>query len=673
MIHSKLPKIWYGGDYNPDQWPEAIWQEDMRLFKEAGINVVTLPVFSWAKLQPSEDVYQFEWLDKLLDLIAENGIYACLATSTAAQPAWMSRKYDDILPVDVDGRKRTHGSRTNFCPNSKTYRRFSRALAAKLAERYKEHPALLIWHINNEYGTHCYCNHCAEAFRIWLQAKFGTTERLNAEWNMSFWGHTVYDWEDIVPPSNLNGDNRHFQPMALDYKRFMSDSLLACYKGEYEELKRITPDLPITTNIWGLFNGLDLQKWGDAMDIVSWDSYPQMNEPMGNVAMRHDYMRGLKQGKPFMLMEQTPSQQNWQPYNSLKRPGVMRLWSYQAVAHGADTVMFFQLRRSIGACEKYHGALIEHVGHEHTRVFRECAQLGRELEKLGDKLLDATVQAEAALLFDIDNWNAVEITSGPSVDLNYLEQAQRYYKAFYDQNIQMDVISPLSDFSKYKIVVAPVMYMLKPGVAERIEAFVQAGGTFITTFFSGIVNENDLVTLGGYPGALRKLLGVWVEEIDSLTPDMRNTIEVGEQFGHIAGGTYECELLCDLLHLEGAEALGSYGSDFYAGMPALTVNRYGEGEAYYVATVPEQKLLSGLVQTLCDKHGIGAPLLADAGVELAQRQKGEEAYTFVLNHNPFESKLELGEVEYTDLLTSEHLSGAVTIEPYGVMILQIST
>lgn len=257
-------------------------------------------------------------------------------------------------------------------------------------------------------------------------------------------------------------------------------------------------------------------------------------------------LRGLKQGKPFMLMEQTPSQQNWQPYNSLKRPGVMRLWSYQAVAHGADTVMFFQLRRSIGACEKYHGALNEHVGHEHTRVFRECAQLGRELEALGDKLLDATVHAEAALLFDIDYWNAVEITSGPSVDLNYLDQAQRYYKAFYDQNIQMDVISPLSDFSKYKIVVAPVMYMLKPGVAERIEAFVQAGGTFITTFFSGIVNENDLVTLGGYPGALRKLLGVWVEEIDSLTPDMRNTVEVGERFGHIAGApmSVSCYAIC---------------------------------------------------------------------------------------------------------------------------------
>ncbi|WP_141504607.1 beta-galactosidase [Paenibacillus luteus] len=669
MINTKLKQIWYGGDYNPDQWPEEIWHEDMRLFKEAGINVVTLPVFSWAKLQPSEDTYQLEWLDKLLDLIAENGIYACLATSTAAQPAWMSRKYEDVLPVDVDGRKRTHGARTNFCPNSKAYRRLSSKLARVLAERYKDHPALLIWHINNEYGTHCYCSNCAVEFREWLKLKYETIDKLNAEWNMSFWGHTVYEWEEIVPPSNLNGDNRNFQPMALDYKRFMSDSILGCYRGEYAELKEVTPDIPITTNIWGLFNGLDLKKWGDAMDVVSWDSYPQMNEPMGNVAMRHDYMRGLKDGKPFMLMEQTPSQQNWQPYNSLKRPGVMRLWSYQAVAHGADTVMFFQLRRSFGACEKYHGAVIEHVGHEDTRVFRECAALGRELDLLGDRLLDSEVQAEVALLFDIDTWNAVEITSGPSVDLNYLDQAQKYYKAFYDQNIAVDVLSPLSDFSKYKILVAPVMYMLKPGVAERIEAFVRSGGTFITTFFSGIVNENDIVTLGGYPGKLRSLLGLWVEEIDSLLPEMRNSIEISEAFGRVTG-KYECGLLCDLLHLEGAKAIGSYGTDFYAGMPALTVNTFGEGEAYYVATAPEQRLLNDFISTLCEKHHISAPFQAAAGIELAQRKKEEQVYTFVLNHNSHSAAIALEDAAYIDLLTNKNVSGKVELEPHGVMILQ---
>lgn len=347
----------------------------------------------------------------------------------------------------------------------------------------------------------------------------------------------------------------------------------------------------------------------------------------------------------------------------------MRLWSYQAVAHGADTVMFFQLRRSFGACEKYHGAVIEHVGHEDTRVFRECAALGRELDLLGDRLLDSEVHAEVALLFDIDTWNAVEMTSGPSVDLNYLEQAQKYYKAFYDQNIAVDVLSPLSDFSKYKIVAAPVLYMLKPGVVERIEAFVRDGGTFITTFFSGIVNENDLVTLGGYPGKLRSLLGLWVEEMDSLLPEMRNSIEVGEAFGHVQG-TYECGLLCDLLHLEGAKALGTYGTDFYAGMPALTVNAYGKGEAYYVATAPEQRLLGDFVRTLCEKQQITAPFQAGAGVELAQRVKEGQTYTFVLNHNSALAAIELGQTSYTDLLTSREVSGTVEIDPHGVMILQ---
>lgn len=669
MINHKLPVIWYGGDYNPDQWPEEIWQEDMRLFREAGINIVTLPVFSWAKLQTSEEVYTFEWLDRILDLVTRNGIYVCLATSTAAQPAWMSRKYPDVLPVDTDGRKKTHGARNNFCPNSPTYRKFSVKLAEKLAERYAKHEALVIWHIGNEYGTHCYCERCASSFREWLQSKYGTIEEVNRQWNMSFWGHTVYDWEDVVPPSNLNGDNRCFQSMMLDYKRFMSDSILACYQAEYDAVKKYNPEIPVTTNIWGLFNGLDLRKWADHMDVVSWDSYPQMNEPMCNVAMRHDYMRGIKNGKPFMLMEQTPSQQNWQPYNSLKRPGVMRLWSYQAVAHGADTVMFFQLRRSFGACEKYHGAVIEHVGHDKTRVFMECSKLGQELLDLGDTLLDAVHESRVALLFDIDTWNAVEITSGPNVDLDYLKQAQKYYKAFYNRNIGVDVISPTgSDFGPYKVIVAPVLYMLKPGVANNLKEFVRRGGTVITTFFSGIVNENDLVTLGGYPGELRDLLGIWAEEIDSLPPEHKNRIVVTGERGTLSG-EYTCGMLCDLLHLEGAEQLAVYGDDFYAGMPALTVNSYGQGKAYYAATDGEDRFVADLIAHICEQTGLKAPFRADEGVELVQRHKGDKVFTFVLNHLARPAKIDLDRT-YMDLLSKMEMIGTVEIEGNGVMILE---
>lgn len=670
MINEKLPYIYYGGDYNPDQWPEEVWQEDMRLFKLSGINIVTLPVFSWAKLQPSEDTYDFDWLDKIIATVAKEDIFLCLATSTAAQPAWMSRLYPEVLPVDIDGRKRTHGSRVNFCPNSPVYRMFSQRLATKMAERYGQHPSLLVWHIGNEYAPHCYCDTCASSFRTWLQKKYGTLEVVNRVWNMSFWSHTVYEWEEIVPPTNLNGNNKCFQGIALDYKRFMSDAILECYQGEYDTIKAITPDIKITSNIWGLFNGLDLKKWADHMDVVSWDSYPQMNEPMSNVAMRHDYMRGLKDGQPFMLMEQTPSQQNWQPYNSLKRPGVMRLWSYQAIAHGADTVMFFQLRRSVGACEKYHGALIAHAGHEHTRVFKECTQLGMELQVLGDTLLDSVTESKVALLFDIDTWNAVEMTSGPNVDLDYLKQAQKYYKAFYDLNVSVDVISPLSDFSKYELIIAPVMYMLKPGVSDRLKSFVQQGGTFVTSFFSGIVNENDLVTLGGYPGELRDLLGIWVEEIDSLQPEMTNQIVMHSTYGELHG-EYECGLLCDLLHLEGAEALGVYGRDFYAGMPAITRNKFGQGEAYYVATDPEQRFLEGLSKTICERLNLATAHQAPEGVEIRNRQKDDRTYTFVLNHNAYETAVLLNAGSYKDLLSERIYERTLVLEPYGVAILEV--
>ncbi|MCX7711886.1 MAG: beta-galactosidase [Clostridia bacterium] len=680
MINSKRPVFFYGGDYNPDQWPEEIWQEDMRLFKLAGVNIITVPVFSWAKLQPSEDTYDFGWLDKVMDLARDNGISVCLATSTAAQPAWMSKKYPEILPVDVEGRKRAHGARVNFCPNSKVYRKFSTALAEKMAIRYKEHPALAVWHVANEYGTYCYCEHCAEEFRNWLKARYGTIEELNRVWNMNFWGHTVYEWDEIVPPSYLNEMGRDvflgyprdftcFQGISLDYNRFMSDSSLECYKREYAVIKAVTPDIPITTNLMGTFKPFDYFKWAEHLDVVSWDNYPAMKEPESNIAMRHDLMRGLKDGQSFMLMEQTPSQQNWQPYNSLKRPGVMRLWSYQSIAHGADTIMFFQLRRSFGACEKYHGALIEHAGHENTRVFRECAQLGKELAALGDKILDSRLDSKVAIVFDWDNWWAVEFSSGPSRELKYVEQVEKYYKAFHDMNISVDMVKPNADFSKYKLVVAPVLYMIKPGVAKSIENFVKNGGVFVTTFFSGIVNENDLVTLGGYPGELRKTLGIWSEEIDALLQDMKNQIVMKEPVGDLQG-EYSCRMLCDLIHLEGAKALAVFGSDFYAGMPALTENEVEKGKAYYISSDPEESFIKNLMKYICDNAAIKAPVEAPEGVEVTQRFKEEKSFTFLLNHNNHAVNINLGDLDGLDLLTQRDIRGQISLEAKGVIIME---
>jgi beta-galactosidase len=673
MISEKLPKIFYGGDYNPDQWPEEIWNEDIRLFKKAGVNIVTLPVFSWAKLQPSEDTYNFEWLDKVLDLVSKNGIYVCLATPTAAQPAWMSHKYPEVLRTDEDGRKKTHGKRLNYCPNSSVYRKFSAKIAGKMAERYKDHPALAFWHISNEYveGGYCYCDNCAKEFRIWLKKKYGSLEELNRVWNMSFWGHTVYSWDEVVVPSNLNGDNKCFQGMSLDYYRFMSDSILECYRNEYHQIKTHTPNITITTNIWSVYKRLNLFDWAEYMDIAAWDNYPQMGEPFHNISLRHDVIRGLKNGEPFMLMEQTPSQQNWQDYNSLKRPGVMRLWSYQAIAHGADSVMFFQLRRSFGACEKYHGALIAHAGHENTRVFRESAELGEELNKLGDKILDSKCNSKVAIMFDFDNWNAVELSSGPSIALKYLPQVEKYYQALSVLNVSVDIVRPDWDILKYDLVIAPVLYMIKPKVASNIEQFVQKGGIFLTTFFSGIVNENDLVTLGGYPGELRNLLGIWVEEIDALTPEMKNSIIVNKPVGNVCG-EYECGMLCDLLHLESAKALAVYGKDFYAGKPVLTENLFGEGKAYYVASDPEQRFLNDLVKYLCDVKGIRSPFEPIEGVEVTQRAKDNQIFTFVLNHNDYSINVGLDGKEYLELLSGKSINNSLTLQQKGIAILESS-
>lgn len=674
MISTKLPKMFYGGDYNPEQWDQATHQEDLRMFKLAGIDIATINVFSWAKNQPDEITYNFGWLDELIDSLYESGVYVCLATSTGAHPAWMATKYPDVLRVDKDGRKRKFGGRHNSCPNSPTYRLYSERIADKLAERYKDHPAVLVWHVSNEYGGDCYCNNCERAFRVWLKEKYQSLDQLNRAWNTAFWGHTFYDWDEIVLPSNLSeewGDrSTNFQGISLDYSRFNSDSMLNCYKLEYDAIKKHVPESVVTTNLMGFFKQLDYFKWAKYMDIISWDSYPSLTTPPSETAMANDLMRGLKDGMPFMLMEQTPSQQNWQPYNSLKRPGVMRLQSYQTVAHGADTVMFFQLRRSIGACEKYHGAVIEHVGHENTRVFREVAQLGKELQRIGDRLLDSRADARAAIVFDWDNWWAIEKSSGPTIALNYVQQIHKYYASFYNRNVQVDIVSVDTDLSAYDLVVAPVLYMVKPGFAEKLEAFVENGGTFLTTFFSGIVNENDLVTVGGYPGELRKMLGIWVEEIDALFPDQKNKIVLKDKFGKLQG-SYECGMLCDLLHTEGAEVIAEYGEDFYKGMPAVTRHTFGKGEAYYVATDPEQGFLDELIEKITTDKGIHPNLSAPSGVEVSRRVKDGISYLFVLNHNTEAVSYDLGQLEAEDLISGSQLSGMVSIEGRDVQILEV--
>lgn len=673
MIHNKLPVIWYGGDYNPDQWTEDIWIDDMKYIKKAGMSVVTLPVFSWAKLQPDENKYDFSWLHTIIDLIWENGLYVCLATSTAVQPAWMSNRFPDVLPVTSNGTKRTHGSRVNFCPNSPTYRKYSTKLAERLALEFGDHPALAVWHVGNEYGTWCWCDTCAEEFRVWVKKRYGTITKVNEKLNLSFWGHTIYDWKDIIPPSKQNGDDRNFQGLSLDYARFMSESSLACYRSEADILRKITPAIKVTTNLMGTFKALDYFSWAKHMDIISWDNYPTIDTLPFEIALKHDLMRGLKNGKSFMLMEQTPSQQNWQNYNSLKRPGVMALQSWQAVAHGADTVMFFQLRRSKGGCEKLHGALIEHCGHDNTRVFKECQDLGEQLRKCGSLFLDAETDSEVAFVFDWENWWALDLSVGPSIDIDYIALIKKYYRVFYEARIPVDFIHPSNDLSKYKIVVAPLLYMAKKEFTDAVEKLVASGKTFITTYFSGLVDENDLIITGGYPGRLRKLLGIFVEEIDALPKSKRNTITISNPWRKIAG-EYSCESLFEILHLEGAEMIASYSREFYRGHPAVTMNNFGNGKAYYIATDAEQNFLNDMIGSIIQEMSlIKHPFTTVSNVEITSRRKNDVTYYFLLNYNSYPIDVRISDNNsYWNILTHEVHKNNVIIKGNDVIIIRES-
>ena len=661
-------QILHGADYNPEQWTEAIWDEDVRLMQKASVNIATLPVFGWVSLQPAEDVWTFDWLDTVIDKLWAGGISVCLATATASQPAWLDAKYPDVPTTGRDGVKRKHGNRHSFCPNSPNFRRLSTQLVRRLAERYGEHPALQIWHVGNEYGGTCYCDQCGAAFRHWLEHRYGSLEEVNRRWYTSFWGHTFTEWSQIETPTE-NGEGS-LQALRIDYDRFQSDSLLNCFKAEADVLRQITPNVPITTNLMGTFKTLDYCKWAAELDIVSWDSYPVKDSPAADMAFQHTLMRGLKEGQPFLLMEQTPSQQNWQAHNALKRPGIMRLWSYQAMAHGADAIMYFQWRRGRGATEKYHGAIVEHEGTDKPRVFQEVAALGRELKSLGSRTLGGRVPARAAILFDWENWWAVEYSSGPSIDLKYVPQCQEYFRALHGLHIPTDIVSPEADLSGYDLIIAPVLTMIKPGIAEKLEAWTQAGGTFVTTFFSGIVDETDQVYLGGYPGPLRRMLGIWAEEIDALTPQQSNSVIFETKFGELAGA-YPCHLLCDLIHAEGAAVLATYGSDFYAGTPAVTVNSFGQGEAYYLATALGPEALSGFFAKLCADQAIAPPLpyLPD-GVEVVPRvSPSGETLLYLLNHTDQPVEIPLPRGTFQDLLTGQSLLDKVTLTKYGAAIL----
>jgi beta-galactosidase len=677
-ITPKFPHFLHGGDYNPDQWPESVWDEDMRLMKLANCNTMSVAIFSWVKLEPEEGQYDFSWLDKLMDKLTQNGGYAVLATPSGARPAWLSQMYPEVLRVRPERVRNLHGVRHNHCMTSPVYRQKTNQINRALAERYKDHPALIVWHISNEYNGECHCSLCQEAFRNWLQKKYHhNLDTLNHAWWTAFWSHTYTDWSQIESPSPIGESIQN--GLNLDWKRFCNDQTIDFFLNEIAPLREVTPHIPVTTNFMGLFPGINYPKFAQYVDVVSWDSYPVWHTTgsdwrlAAQISFIHDQNRSMKNGKPFMLMESTPSNTNWQPTPKLKRPGMHILSSLQAVAHGSDTVQYFQWRKSRGGPEKYHGAVVDHVGHENTRVFQEVAELGSILQKL-DPVIGTSVQPEVAIIYDWENRWAIEGMQGLGNEFrNYPETVLSHYLPFWKRGIPVDVIAEEAEFSPYKIIVAPMLYMLKPGVAQRLKTFTSDGGTLVATYWTGIVDENDLVWLGGWPGEdLRQVFGIWDEETDTLTSTERNSLSScpGNELG--LNGTYEARHYFALIHAESARVLATFDQDFYAGRPALTVNDFGKGQAFYVASRNEEKFLDEFLGILIQKRN---PLRAvthplPEGVTAQLRTDGQNRFVFIMNFNPDHRVVQLDDFIYTDVLTNELENSSLDLTGYGVRILK---
>lgn len=651
---AQLSRFLYGGDYNPDQWPEQTWPEDIKVFKQADLNSATINIFSWGILEPSEGHYDFSKLDKIVQELSDSNFDIVMGTSTAAMPAWMFKKYPDVARVDYQGRRHVFGQRHNFCPSSKNYQKLAGDLVEKLAQRYSDNPHIVVWHVNNEYGGNCYCDNCQNAFRDWLKNKYHTLDALNKAWNMNVWSHTIYDWDEIVVPNELGdawgpeGSETIVAGLSIDYLRFQSESLQNLFRMEKAIIKKYDPETPVTTNFHSLPNKMiDYQKWAKDQDIISYDSYPTYDAPKYKPAFLYDLMRSLKH-QPFMLMESAPSQVNWQPYSPLKRPGQMAATELQAVAHGADTVQFFQLKQAVGGSEKFHSAVISHSQRTDTRVFHELEDLGKKLKKAGPTILGSKVDAKAAIVFDWSNFWAYEYVDGITQDLNYVDSILDYYRQFYERNIPTDIISVDDDFSKYDLVVAPVLYMVKPGLDKKINDYVEKGGNFVTTYMSGMVNESDNVYLGGYPGPLKDVTGIWVEESDAVVPGQKITVEMD-------GKDYDTSLMCDLIHPNKAKVLAKYSSEFYAGTPAVTENQYGKGKAWYVGTKLNHEGLTQLFNHIVLQANIESLVCDSHKLEVTKRitNDGKELY-FVLNMSNEERKLPNKFTGYEDILTGEN-------------------
>ncbi|WP_224274556.1 beta-galactosidase [Nocardioides lacusdianchii] len=660
---TSLPPLAFGGDYNPEQWSRDDHVEDRDLMREAGVDLVTLGVFSWAWLQPTADTWDFAWLDAQMDELHAAGIRVDLATATASPPPWLTHRHPEMLPVTQDGRTLSPGGRQAFCPSSPVYREHALALCTALAERYRDHPALALWHVSNEIGCHnarCYCDVSAEAFRTWLRARYDDVAHLNDAWGTAFWSQRYDDFEQVLPPRVAPA---HANPtQQLDFLRFSSDQLLDNFVVERDVLHRLSPGVPVTTNFMVMRQTMEMDylRWGRELDVVSNDHYVIAAEGDAHreLAFSADLTRGTADGKPWLLMEHSTSAVNWQPRNRAKKPGEMIRNSLSHVAHGADAVLFFQWRASRAGAEKFHSGLLPHAGTD-TRQWREVVELSRVLDAVQD-VTGSTARNQAAILFDYEAWWGCELDSHPSVDVRYRDRAEDLHRALSAQGVGVDVVHPSADLSAYRLVVVPTLYLVSDETVASIEAAAEAGATVVVTYFSGIVDEHDHIRLGGYPGAFRDLLGVRTTEFLPLLTGEQVKVEG-------LGGTVGADTWAEDLELAGAEAVATYADGPAAGLPAITRRDAGRGTAWYVATRLDPAGTDRLVERLVAEAGLEQLPGAAPDVEVTRRVGDDASWLFVINHGDADAPVP---VHGQELVTGRAVEGDLVVPAGGVAVVR---
>ncbi|MEN0647953.1 beta-galactosidase [Caldifermentibacillus hisashii] len=666
----------HGGDYNPDQWLNRpdILEDDIKLMKLAHTNAFSVGIFAWSTLEPEEGIYNFEWLDQIFENIHKIGGRVILATPSGARPAWMSQKYPEVLRVNEYRQKQLHGGRHNHCFTSPVYREKTQKMNRLLAERYGSHPALLMWHVSNEYGGECHCDFCQKAFRNWLKEKYKNLKALNDAWWGPFWSHTFSDWSQIESPSPIGENAVH--GLKLDWKRFVTDQTISFFKNEIVPLKEITPNIPITTNFMAdtfdliPFQSLDYSKFAKHLDVISWDAYPAWHndwESTADLAMKvgfiDDLYRSLKQ-QPFLLMESTPSYVNWHPVNKAKRPGMHLLSSMQMVAHGSDSIMYFQWRKSRGSSEKFHGAVVDHDNSSENRVFKEVAKVGETLEKLAD-VVGTNRPAEVAILYDWENNWALNDAQGFGMESKrYPQTLQEHYRTFWEHDIPVDIITKEQDFSGYKLLIVPMLYLVSEETIARLKGYVAGGGHLVMTYISGLVNEFDLTYLGGWHPDLQEIFGINPVETDTLYPKDVNYVEFN-------GKLYTLKDYATVINRKDATIEGVYKQDFYKGTPAVTSHSYKNGKAYYIGGRLDHSFHQDFYQKLMDELSI-KPVVSvkhEKGVSVQVRQDHEKNYIFVMNFTE-QNQVVFFDHVVKDLITGEELSGNLDVGMYEVKMFE---